>query len=205
MMLRTNLATRPFYNERAVHLLLGAIAFVSVVLLVVGGLRFRQLSTVHAALTVAAEHDEQRAREILQETEALQRETGTTQIDLLTAATGEVNQIISQRIFSWTEFLNLIEATLPVDVRLTSLRPGVDTGDVTVSIGVVGRSVGVIFDFIEQLEATGAFSDVLPVEEEMTEDGMYRTILVGRYVQVIRSSDETGAAPEGVMAVDPAR
>ena len=40
-----------------------------------------------------------------------------------------------------------------------------------------------IFAFIEQLEATGAFADVLPIEEEMTDEGMYRTILLGRYVQ----------------------
>ena len=182
-MLRTNLATRPFYNERVVHLGLGVLTAVSVVLLLVGGVRFRALAAEHATLTASAERDEQRASEVRQQTVALQRESGPRDVELLATAATEANQLIDRRVFSWTEFLNLIEATLPGDVRLTALRPNVEGGDVTVSIAVIGRNVMAIFAFIEQLEATGAFADVLPIEEEMTDEGMYRTILLGRYVQ----------------------
>ena len=182
-MLRTNLATRPFYNERVVHLGLGVLTVGSVVLLLVGGVRFRALAAEHATLTASAERDEQRASEVRQQTVALQRESGTRDVELLATAVSEANQLIDQRVFSWTELLNLIEATLPGDVRLTALRPNVEGGDVTVSIAVIGRNVMAIFAFIEQLEATGAFADVLPIEEERIDDGMYRTILLGRYVQ----------------------
>ena len=182
-MLRTNLATRPFYNERVVHLGLGVLTTVSMVLLLVGGVRFRALAAEHAALTASAERDEQRASEVRQQTIALQRESGTRDVELLATAASEANRLIDQRGFSWTEFLNLIEATLPSDVRLTALRPNVEEGDVTVSIAVIGRNVMAINAFIEQLEATGAFADVLPIEEEITDDGMFRTILLGRYVQ----------------------
>ena len=36
--------------------------------------------------------------------------------------------------------------------------------------------------FIEALEATGAFTDVLAREQEMTDEGTYRALLVGRYL-----------------------
>ena len=202
-MIRTNLATRPFYNERIVHLGLLAVAVVSSILLVVGGVRFRALASEHVALTDAAERDEQRASEIQLQTVALQREAGTEEIELLTTAATEANQIIDQRVFSWTEFLNLIEATLPDDVRLTALRPTVDARGVTVSIGLIGRSVTAIFAFIEQLEATGAFADVLAREEEMTDDGMYRTILVGRYVQRSEEGDDPGVETAEPPATEP--
>ncbi len=195
-MLRTNLATRPFYNERIVHLGLLLLTAAAVILLLVGGVRFRALASEHATLTAAAEQDEQRANAIREQTVTLQRESGTGEIELLRTAAFEANRLIDLRVFSWTEFLNLIEVTLPSDVRLTALRPNVDAGDVTVSIGVIGRNVMAIFAFIEQLEATGAFADVIPREEEITDDGMYRTSLIGRYVQLSRLDDEPGIEAE---------
>lgn len=198
-MLRTNLATRPFYNERIVHLGLLLLTAASVILLLVGGVRFRALASEHATLTAAAEQDEQQASEVRAQTVALQLEAGTGEIELLRTAALEANRLIDQRVFSWTEFLNLIEATLPSDVRLTALRPSVDAGDVTVSIGVIGRNVMAIFAFIEQLEATGAFADVIPSTEEITDDGMYRTILIGRYVQLSRLDDEPGIETESAV------
>ena len=195
-MLRTNLATRPFYNERIVHLGLLLLTVASLILLLVGGVRFRALALEHATLTATAEQEEQQADEVRAQTVALQRGTGTGEIELLRTSAVEANRLIDQRVFSWTEFLNLIEATLPSDVRLTALRPNVDAGDVTVSIGVIGRNVMAIFAFIEQLEATGAFADVIPSEEEITDDGMYRTILIGRYVQLSRLDGEPGIEAE---------
>jgi len=197
-MLRTNLATRPFYNERIVHLGLLLLTAASVILLLVGGVRFRALASEHATLTAAAEQDEQQASEVRAQTVALQLEAGTGEIELLRTAALEANRLIDQRVFSWTEFLNLIEATLPSDVRLTALRPSVDAGDVTVSIGVIGRNVMAIFAFIEQLEATGAFSEVIASQEEITDDGMYRTTLIGRYVQLSVQDDEPGIETEPV-------
>jgi Tfp pilus assembly protein PilN len=198
-MLRTNLATRPFYNERIVHLGLLLLTVASLILLLVGGVRFRALASEHATLTATAEQEEQQADEVRAQTVALQRGTGKGEIELLRTSAVEANRLIDQRVFSWTEFLNLIEATLPSDVRLTALTPNVDAGDVTVSIGVIGRNVMAIFAFIEQLEATGAFADVIPSTEEITDDGMYRTILIGRYVQLSRLDDEPGIETESAV------
>ena len=196
-MLRTNLATRPFYNERIVHAVLGAVALVAVLVLVTSGIRLSALFREQTALTAAAQTNEQRADEILDETVELQRVAGTAELDLLATASREANRLIDQRVFSWTEFLNRIEATLPNDVMLTSLRPDVADRVVGVQIGIISQSVDAIDRFIERLEGTGAFADVLSREEEITDDGLYRAILYGRHVPA--SSDVTDTVGESGM------
>lgn len=200
-MLRTNLATRPFYNERIVHVVLGAVALVAVLALVTSAVRLSALFREQTALTTAAQEDEQRADEILDETAELQRAAGAAELDVLAAASREANRLIDQRVFSWTEFLNRIEATLPNDVMLTSLRPDVADRVVGVQIGIISQSVDAIDRFIERLEGTGAFVDVLSREEEITDDGLYRAILYGRHVPATSDVVETGGdsgTPTGV-------
>jgi len=182
-MLRMNLATRPFYNERLVHVVLAALALLACGVLVTGGLRVRGLMNERASLTAAAAREEERALEISANTIQLQRDATGGELEVLAAATVEANRLIDQRTFSWTEFLNLIEATLPPDVMLTSLRPNVDTEGFGVLIGIVVRSVEAIDQFVEGLEATGAFEDVLSREEEIADDGSYRAVLFARYQQ----------------------
>lgn len=196
-MLRANLATRPFYNERAVHFILGGIALAAALVLVTSGIRLSVLFQERATLTAAAESNERRADETLEQTVELQRDTGTTELELLVAASREANRLIDQRAFSWTDFLNRIEATLPDEVMLTSLRPDVADRVVGVQVGIVSQNVGAIDRFIERLEGTGAFADVLSREEEITDDGLYRAVLYGRYVSVPVAGNET-ETPTGV-------
>ena len=181
-MLRTNLATRPFYNERAVHFILGGIALAAGLVLATSGVRLSALFQERAILTAVAESNEQQADEILNQTVTLQRGAGAPELDLLAAASREANRLIDQRAFSWTDFLNRIEATLPDDVMLTSLRPDVTDRVVGVQVGIISQSIVAIDRFIEQLEGTGAFADVLSREEEITDDGLYRAVLYGRHV-----------------------
>ena len=195
-MLRTNLATRPFYNERAVHFVLGGIALAAGLVLVTSGIRFSGLFQEQATLTAVAESNEQQADEVLNQTVMLQRKTGTTELDVLAAASREANRLIDQRAFSWTDFLNRIEATLPDDVMLTSLRPDVADRVVGVQVGIISQNVDAIDRFIERLEATGAFADVLSREEEITDDDLYRAVLYGRYVPVPREGNGSPPSTE---------
>ncbi|MCE2540343.1 MAG: hypothetical protein J4G16_08120, partial [Acidobacteria bacterium] len=50
-----NLATRPFYNERAVHLVVAALGLAIVAILALEVVRFVALSRAHGELTLAAE------------------------------------------------------------------------------------------------------------------------------------------------------
>ena len=183
-MLQINLSTRPFYNERPIHLVLLVVGFVAIGVMVAGVLQLASLSREHAALTAAAERDEQRAGAMATQAVTVRRSTSDDELQSLAAASDEANRLIDQRVFSWTEFFNRIEQTLPPGVMLTSVRPEIDRDSISVAIGVVGQRVTDIGRFIDQLEATGAFTDVLAREEEITEKGTYRTLLVGQYLPV---------------------
>jgi hypothetical protein len=62
------------------------------------------------------------------------------------------------------------------------VQPQAKDGRVTVRLGVVARSVDAIDEFMEQLEATGAFSGLLSTSESPDEDGTLVATLVGEYM-----------------------
>ena len=181
-MLRTNLATRPFYNERGVHVGLVALAIVVVGVTAFNVTRVVELSRSHTDLGLRVAQDEVVAREMAGETEAVQQEIDGAELRVVTDAVREANALIGLRMFSWTELFNRIETTLPPDVMLTSVRPEVDGEFVSVAMLVLGRRIEAIDRFIEALEATGSFEQLLPRQEEATDDGMFRTMLRGRYL-----------------------
>ena len=186
-MLRTNLATRPFYNERAVQLVVLAVGLVAIVVAGFGATQVVRLSQQDRALTTTAERDEAAAADTSGRAVSVWRGTSEAELLELVASARQANQLIDQRVFSWTEFLNRIEETLPLSVMLESVRPDIDAGAVSVSLGVVGRGVEEIDAFVEALEDSGEFSGILAREQEMTDGGSYRALLVGRYVATPRS------------------
>lgn len=181
-MLNTNLSTRPFYNERAVHLAL-AIAAVAVLALSVFNLReLVALSRRNTEFGRQIAGNLAAAEELNRQAEVIRRLTNRGELEAVAAAAREANDLIDRRTFSWTDFFNLIETTLPSGVMLTGVRPQIREGVVSVSMTVVGRSTADLDSFMEQLEKTGAFADLLPRQEEVTEQGLHRAILSGRYL-----------------------
>ncbi|MXZ72808.1 MAG: PilN domain-containing protein [Acidobacteria bacterium] len=179
-MLTTNLATRPFYNERAIHVGLAVVGFAAIVVLAFGAVRLVELSRATDLLTREAEVAERDASAITGRSTALERGLGEELVASLASAAGEVDRLIAQRSFSWTGFFNLIDETLPPGVMLTAVRPDTADGGLALELGVVGRNLAEIDQFIERLEATGAFMDVLVRQAELAEAGSYRAQVRGR-------------------------
>ena len=102
-------------------------------------------------------------------------------MQLVVDSAREANALIDQRTFSWTAFFNRIEATIPPDVMLSSVRPTVKDGQTRVSMVVLGRRAEDIDEFMEKLEATGAFEDVVPSQQDRTESGLYRVLVESIY------------------------
>src|SRR5262245_1771905 len=125
-MLRTNLATRPFYNERGVHAVLAAAAIVVLALTTFNALQIAVLSHAQAALGRNAAAAETQASELRAHAAQVRRGLDAKQLESISGAAQEANAIIGQRLFSWTELLNRLETTLPEDVRITSLRPRIE-------------------------------------------------------------------------------
>ena len=192
-MLRTNLSTRPFYNERAVHAALTIAAILVLAVTVLNVVRIARLSRHSTQLSARVSRDRGEADRLTREATRVRRGIDQKELQTVVGAAREANGLIDQRTFSWTEFFNRIEATLPPDVMLTAVRPTVDENGTRVQIVVVGRRTEDIDEFVEKLEATGAFEDVLPQQQERTDDGLQRVVITSWYVSAPPGS--TGGTP----------
>jgi Tfp pilus assembly protein PilN len=169
-MLTTNLSTRPFYNERAVRSVLGLLLLLAALLTAYSAysaysLRSRERSLGARATQALAEADRLRG-----ETRAITAQINPKELETVTAAANEANAVIAQRAFSWTALLGELEATVPDDVRITSVEPRLEKGTTMVTLNVEAMSPEHLAAFIEALEKRGAFRQVLPREEAVAED-----------------------------------
>jgi len=187
-MLRSNLSTRPFYNERLVRGVLSALIGIVVVVTAVNVVRLVTLSRSQATLGARAAESEDEAARLQTEAAGIRARINQQEITQVTAAAREANGIIERRAFSWSGLFEQFERTLPFDVRITTIVPRIeDDGSLVLAIGAQGRSVADIDAFIEALEGEGTFTSVLPVEEQRTDAGLIEAVIEGTY--------EAGTAP----------
>ncbi len=196
-MLRTNLATRPFYNERAVYLGLGLIAVVGLAVLGLEIVELMDLSRRNGDLVARAETAEAETGRLSAQTAQLQQTVNPEALEQVAAPAREANTLIDQRVFSWTDFFNRIETTLPPDVMLTRVQPDISPELIEVTMEVLGRRFDDISGFIDAMEASGDFAEVLNRQADLTEDGMYRATLRGRYLQTLLPAPDEADATEG--------
>jgi hypothetical protein len=202
-MIRGNLATRPFYNERAAHAAIALFAAVVLALTAFNVYRLVSLSARNTALDAEIRRDEQAAARLRGQAAALRARINQSELQAVMAGAREANALIDQRTFSWTEFFNLIERTLPADVMLTSVRPVIEGGRTTVHMVVLGRRAEDIDAFMEELETTNAFRSVQPRAEDVTEEGLHRLALTAEY-EAAASQQAAPASATGGGAAAPA-
>ena len=182
MMLRGNLATRPFYNERIVTLLLTLVAAVVLALTVTNVTRLLQLSSRRSELRAQIAADEAAAARIRQDAAAVQKGVDRSALVMLAGSAREANELIDQRTFSWTTFLTYIESAIPMGVHLTSVTPEFKKGDIIITMMLVGRRAEEVAEFMTALEATGAFYEVDATVVGATEEGFDRVTLKAFYL-----------------------
>lgn len=195
MMLRGNLATRPFYNERLVSLLLVVITLVVIALTLFNVTRLTSLSSRRSELRAQMNADEAEAAKIRAGAVAVQNSVDRNTLQNLAGSTRLANTLIGARTFSWTTFFGYIETAIPYDVRLTAVTPEVEKDELRVSMLLLGRRAEDIERFARALEATGAFYDVLPSVADRTEEGMQRVTLRAGYLPPKLMAPE-GAGPQ---------
>jgi Tfp pilus assembly protein PilN len=179
--IKTNLSTRPFYNERAVHLALLVFAAVVVLASVFNATRVIQLSRSDTKQATQASRDEKRAADLRRSAERQRATLDPRQIELVSVQARRANDLIDRRTFSWTDLFNRFETTLPDDVRITSMRPRIMPTEGTIlTITVVAKSVEDVHEFMQSLEQNGAFANVLPVEDRYNE-GLLEAVLEMKY------------------------
>jgi Tfp pilus assembly protein PilN len=204
--LRTNLSTRPFYNERGVHAVIALLAAVLVVVTAWQVGRIVRLSRHKTELTATIRRDHAESEKLTREAGEIRRGINQQELTVVTTAAREANDLIEQRTFSWTALFNQLEATLPEDVMLLSVRPSFKEGITSINFELQGRRTEDVDTFMENLETTGQFHNVRWTQENVTEEGLHRVAMQAEYTRSAPSakpgapSSTLGSQPESTGA-----
>jgi hypothetical protein len=192
MSLRMNLATRPFYNERAVQAVIVALAVIIAIATAVNVVRLAALTSQDSALGAEAAEAERRTGALRQATARARSGLDGARIADVTAAVQEANAVIDGRTWSWTALFNWLETNLPPDVRITGITPRIDQkGAFVLGFTVESETVEGIERFLAALEATGRFEGLLVRQESETDEGTIEATAEGVYK---RPAEATEAA-----------
>jgi hypothetical protein len=154
----TNLALRPFRNERLPWLLAALLAVAALLASFVHGrFFFRLLSRDEAGTVRTVREDEERIAELearLSAEPPLKVES--SEIIRLQA----FKELVDRRVFPWRRLLSELETTLSDDVRLTRISPSAskDGGGMLVDLAGEARTKDAAFSLAEALDASPVFS-----------------------------------------------
>jgi Tfp pilus assembly protein PilN len=185
-MIRTNLSTRPFYNERIVSIWLLVFLLVVIAATAFNATRILQYSQSDTELSTQAARDEARAAELRTAAVRLRTTVDPRQIEFASLEARQANDLIDRRTFSWTELFNKLESTLPDDVRLTSFRSKVDKGQIVLTLMIIARGSEDVSKFLDNMQQSGAFTQVgAKLDERMDEDGQLQASLEIIYLPTV--------------------
>ncbi len=202
-MIRNNLSTRPFYNTAAVRLWLLLAALVVLAATAFNVTQVLRYSNSNTELVTRAANDEARAAELRRNAQTLRASVNVAEVDSVSVDARQANDLIDRRTFSWTELFNRFERTLPDDVRITAVRPTVDRDRrIVLSVDVLAREVDDVNQFMENLDATNAFSELHSRAEQATDDGQIQSSL--EMVYTPGRTEAPGAAGAQPAAATPA-
>jgi Tfp pilus assembly protein PilN len=164
-----NLARRPFRNERLQTLAVGvaAVALVGLTVwhaLVVRDLLPRRTSAQHREVA-ELEKKLQSLRDKRRSIRVVVPETRTL------AQWARVKELVDRRMFSWTDLFASLEEVIPDGVRLVSIAPKVEKGDVEIAISAMVRTPDDGWEFVRVLQDHPEFSNVYPTSE--AESGLF--------------------------------
>jgi Tfp pilus assembly protein PilN len=194
-MIRTNLSTKPFYNVRAVQIAIGALATVVLAITLFNVYEIVRLVAAQQTLGVNADEAEREAARLRGEATRIRGQINPRELQTVASAAREANQLIDQRAFSWTELFAQFEMTLPEDVRITAMQPRLENQVFRVAVAVEAREAEDLDAFIEALETTGMFQNVLATETQANEEGLLEAIVEGQYQPRPRASESPAGSP----------
>lgn len=196
-MLRGNLATRPFYNERLVTLgiVLGVVAVVA--LTAFDASQILSLGQQRARFKADQARDDGEAATVTQGTLSVQKSVDQVRLTALARQTREANDLIDERTFSWTIFLDHMEKTLPRDARLMSVAPRVNRGEFEIGMSVNAKRYDDLEEFVDKLLATGVFYDTIAGTTNQNDDSTWTGAIMTRYYLAPKPSKTTRSSGRG--------
>jgi Tfp pilus assembly protein PilN len=171
MLASTNLALRPFRNERLPWLATGLLlAFALILTFLHGRLVSRLVAGDEARTVTAVRMDEARIAEL---------EAGIASEPPLKVEVAEIQrlnaykELVDRRVFPWRLFLAQLEEALSADVRLNRISPTPRRGarGMFIDLAGVARTKDAAFSLAETLDALPAFSNAALSSLSDTDEG----------------------------------
>jgi Tfp pilus assembly protein PilN len=197
-----NFARAPFTNERLPRLVFLLLA------LLVGAVTLVHGYFLTGYLLREQEELDIRVGEVRDEIRKTDEAIATTQSSLSREQSAAGNErtafltsLYRQKSFSWTGLFNELEAITPGAVRVTSITPTEEKGEITVTMTIVGRTLQDILEMVRALESSSFFATVFPVDESSVEkpgeaDAGIAATLRLHYVEEARPRSESSPAAE---------
>jgi type IV pilus assembly protein PilN len=169
MRVRLNLATNPLQTHRkflAVSGLIGALA--GIVFLALAG-HVYSVRKSNEALRVGAEGVRREMVGLMRQRDELENFFKEEQNARLNERSTFLNSLIDEQSLNWTQMFMDLEKILPAGVRLVSIEPAHDKGQVLVKLQVGAISDDAKLKFVRALESSPAFKEVREIGEKYAE------------------------------------
>jgi type IV pilus assembly protein PilN len=169
MRLRLNLATNPLQTHRkflAVSGLIGALA--GIVFLALAG-HVYSVRKSNEALRVRADGVRREMVGLMRQRDELENFFREEQNARLNERSTFLNSLIDEQSLNWTQMFMDLEKILPTGVRLVSIEPAHDKGQVLVKLQVGAISDDAKLTFVRALESSPAFKEVREIGEKYAE------------------------------------
>ncbi len=207
-----NFSRAPFVNERLPRTLFTlALTAVAAATVMHGVLLTRYLMREQESLDLRVDE----LRQELSETDArmsqAQSALARNRTELGSVQTQFLTTLFRRKSFSWTGLFNELEEISPASVRITSIAPKEEEGEISVTMTVVGRTLQDVLEMVRALESSSFFATVFPLDEtnladaDQGETGIAATLELA-YVEDVRnesapsspSPQESDKPPEAV-------
>jgi Tfp pilus assembly protein PilN len=192
-----NLATQPFRNERLQALGTSVLAVFVVVTSIAQAIA---LYTLRGGAQAPAQS---RVAVLESEIEKLRAEAEASRSPVpkeTLARWNLVKDLVDRRALSWTDLFSRLEGVLPRGVRLVSVMPTVEKGQIKLAVSAVGRTPHDGRELVRLLSERPDFQQVSPLSESSVEDGTQFTYSM-RYLPERRPTPL--AAPGGASPAPP--
>ena len=203
-----NFARAPFVNERLPRTVLAfAGAAVAAATVFHGVLLTRYLLREQESLDIHVSELRQELSEANTRMSQAQSSLARNRTELGSVQTQFLTTLFRRKSFSWTGLFNELEEITPPSVRITSISPAEEEGEITVTMTVVGRTLQDVLEMVRALESSSFFATIFPLDEANLEDeergetGIAATLRLD-YVEDVRAPSEPSSAPQEPL--DPA-
>ena len=162
-----NLSTRPFSAYRLTNLLLAGLLVLLIGITLWQGYWFARYAELAGDIRDGENNIRVESEALDRRLTELDAQLNTPQASSKLSEIEYLNGLIIRKSFSWTQVFSSLENLVPDSVRLTNLQPEIlDNGRTLMHIGVRGRNIGAISDFITALEESPRFENVIVSVEE---------------------------------------